>query len=128
MFSLTELQNSKARLKTRIAEPKLSWSEDTSTGDAHEPLVVLPTATNTETSIPQPTISLNTLVTAKGSLHKVACISTTQSLSPTLHHQDDQKELNLPAFARRKEFFEKKKRTPSDTSVIKEASFILCSR
>lgn len=113
MFSLAELQNSKASLKKRSAEPAPACAEPepTITRDTRHSSGIPPDSSIVKTNIPLPTISLQTLASARVGLHKIPSVRspTFKSIPPGIPRTDDQDDFALPAFARRKELFEKQK-------------------
>lgn len=113
MFSLAELQNSRAALKTRTTEPgpDPGCAEPTITQGARCSSVSSPDGDDFKPNIPLPTISLQTLAAAKSNLFKTPTLRSPNStrVQSVLPKADDQDDVVLPAFARRKALFENQK-------------------
>ena len=109
MFSLAELQNNKALLKRNAAETAPACAEPTIILGTRDSSAILLDSSDIKTNIPQPTISLQTLASARVGLHKIPSVSSTafKSIPPAIARTDDHDDVALPAFARRKELFEK---------------------
>lgn len=112
MFSLAELQNSRASLKKRSAEPQPDPEcvDGNVDQDAPRPSVPPSASDNFKTNIPLPSISLQTLASAQSNLFKISKLRspTSATARPGVQENDVQDDDALPAFAKRKELFEKR--------------------
>jgi hypothetical protein len=113
MFSLEELQNKKASLKKRAAaESTPGTAEPIDTRVAANSLSRLTPSTPTQgndvkTNIPLPTLSLQTLASARVGLHRVSTVKSPTSKRNAAESPRD--EVALQGFAKRKQLFENQK-------------------